>query len=144
MTHFYKGMWAVTGDWMSLTAHVNPWSVDPKTIEIEWLGSTEGAEYISPWNGSNTGPHVFFSKYSVCVWMTLPRVRTVDRESILYNDNEPTRVQLKPANVMTKRAFSRRKQHRANARYWKSVGRKKGLGDAWISFHLKDDSNLAW
>ena len=25
--------------------------------------------------------------------MTLPRVRSVDREPIVYNDNEPTRVQ---------------------------------------------------
>ena len=25
--------------------------------------------------------------------MTLPRVRSVNRESIVYNDNEPTRVQ---------------------------------------------------
>ena len=25
--------------------------------------------------------------------MTLPRVRSVDRELIVYNDNEPTRVQ---------------------------------------------------
>ena len=38
--------------------------------------------------------------------MTLPRVRSVDREPIVYNDNKPTR-------VMTTRAFSRRNQHRA-------------------------------
>ena len=25
--------------------------------------------------------------------MTLPRVRSIDREPIVYNDNEPTRVQ---------------------------------------------------
>ena len=28
--------------------------------------------------------------------------------------------------------------------YWKGVGRKKRLGDAWVLFHLTDVVNLAW
>ena len=57
--------------------------------------------------------------------MTLPRVRSVDREPIVYNDNEPTRVQTcdddtslfptKPASRYLK------------ALCWKSGGRKKVL-----------------
>ena len=70
--------------------------------------------------------------------MTLPRVRSVNREPIVYNDNEPTRVQTCHA-VMTTRAFSRRNQHRAKALCWKRGGgggggvggSQKGLGDAW-------------
>ena len=55
--------------------------------------------------------------------MTLPRVRSVDREPIIYNDNEPTRVQTCDDDT----AFSRRNQHRAKALCWKSGGRKKVL-----------------
>ena len=60
--------------------------------------------------------------------MTLPRVWSVNREPIVYNDNEPTRVQTCHA-VMTTRAFSRRNQHRAKALCWKGGGggRKKVL-----------------
>ena len=58
--------------------------------------------------------------------MTLPRVRSVDREPIVYNDNEPTRVQtcdddtsLFPAKPASRSC--------AKALCWKSGGRKKVL-----------------
>ena len=64
--------------------------------------------------------------------MTLPRVRSVDGEHIVYNDNQPKRVQtchddtslfpVKPASPCS----------------------QKGLGDAWVSFNLTDVVNLAW
>ena len=53
--------------------------------------------------------------------MTLPRVQTVDREPIVYNDNKPTRVQICDEDT----SLSRRNQHRPKALCWKSVGRKK-------------------
>ena len=70
--------------------------------------------------------------------MTLPRARSVDWVPIVYNHNEPTRVQIcdddtslfpaKPASrygpVLEKRGW------------------KKGLGDAWVSFHPTDVANL--
>ena len=56
--------------------------------------------------------------------MTLPQVRSIDREPIVYNDNEPTRVQTCDDDTI---AFSRRNQHRAKAVWWKSGGRKKVL-----------------
>ena len=55
--------------------------------------------------------------------MTLSQVWSVDREPIVYNDNEPMRVQ----TVMTTGAFSRQNQHRAKALCWKSGGRQKVL-----------------
>ena len=67
MTHSYKGGWAVTGDRKSLRVDVNPWSVDPKTIDFELMGSPEGSGYIWIWNGSNTGPHLFFKVFSLCL-----------------------------------------------------------------------------
>ena len=55
--------------------------------------------------------------------MTLPRVRSVDLEPIVYNDNEPTRMQTCDDGM----SLSRRNQHRAKALCWKSGGRKKVL-----------------
>ena len=55
--------------------------------------------------------------------MTLPRVWSVDREPIVYNDNEPTRVQTCDDDT----SLSRRNQHRAKALRWKSGDRKKVL-----------------
>ena len=55
--------------------------------------------------------------------MTLPQVRSVNREPVVYNDNKPTRVQTCDDDT----SFSRRNQNRAKALYWKSVGRKKVL-----------------
>ena len=49
--------------------------------------------------------------------------------------------------VMTTRAFSRRKQHRAKALCWRSGIAKRSwwcLGGAWVSFHPIDVVNLAW
>ena len=48
-----------------------------------------------------TKNHLFFTIHNTnrgflvnfYVLITLPRVRSVDREPIVYNDNEPTRVQ---------------------------------------------------
>ena len=78
--------------------------------------------------------------------MTLPRVRSVDREPIVYNDNEPTRVPT-CACVMTTGAFSRPNQHRAKALPAAVLERRqsqKRPGDAWVSFHPTDVVNLAW
>ena len=72
--------------------------------------------------------------------MTLPRVRSVDREHIVYNDNEPTRVQtcdddtgLFPAKPALRQGPMLEKR-----------GSQKGLGDAWVLFHPTDIVNLAW
>ena len=75
--------------------------------------------------------------------MTLPRVRSVDREPIVYNDhddNEPTRVQtcdddtsLFPAKPASRQGPLLEKR-----------GSQKGLGGAWVSFHPTDVVNLAW
>ena len=56
--------------------------------------------------------------------MTLPRVRSVDREPIVYNDNEPTHVQTCDDDTSF---FPAGNQHRAKALCWKSGGRKKVL-----------------
>ena len=63
--------------------------------------------------------------------MTLPRVRSVNREPIVYNDNEPTRVQtcdddtsLFPAKPASRQGPVLEKR-----------GSQKDLGDAWVSFH---------
>ena len=72
--------------------------------------------------------------------MTLPRVRSVDREPIVYNDNEPTRVQTcdDDTSLFPAKPASR----------WGPVlekrGSQKGFGDAWVSFHPTDVVNLAW
>ena len=55
--------------------------------------------------------------------MTLPQVRCVDREAIVYNDNEPTRVQ----TCVDDKSLSRRNQHRGKDLCWKGVGHKKVL-----------------
>ena len=72
--------------------------------------------------------------------MTLPRVWSVDREPIVYNDNEPTHVQtcdddtsLFPAKPASRHGPVLEKQRS-----------QKGLGDAWVSFHPTDVVNLAW
>ena len=72
--------------------------------------------------------------------MTLPRVRSVDREPIVYNDNEPTRVQtcdddtsLFPAKPASRYGPVLEKR-----------GSQKGLDGAWVSFHPTDVVNLAW
>ena len=63
--------------------------------------------------------------------MTLPRVRSVNQEPIVYNDNEPTRVQTcdDDASLFPVKPAS----------HWGPVlenwGSQKGLGDAWVSFH---------
>ena len=71
--------------------------------------------------------------------MTLPRVRSVNREPFVYNDNEPTSqtcddgtslFPAKPASCLGPVLEKR--------------GSQKGLGDAWISFHPTDVVNLAW
>ena len=49
--------------------------------------------------------------------------------------------------VMTTRAFSQRNQialRPCQLQYWKGIGRKKRLGDAWVSFHPTDIVNLTW
>ena len=49
--------------------------------------------------------------------------------------------------VMTTRAFSRRKQHRAKALCWRSRVAKRSwwcLGGAWVSLFPIDAVNLAW
>ena len=55
--------------------------------------------------------------------MTLPRVRSLDWEPIVYNNNEPTRVQTCDDDT----SLSRRNQHRAKALCSKNGGRKKVL-----------------
>ena len=71
--------------------------------------------------------------------MTLPRVRSVDWEPIVYNDNEPTGVQtcdddtsLFPAKPASRYGPVLEKR-----------GSQKGLGDAWVPFHPTDVVNLA-
>ena len=72
--------------------------------------------------------------------MTLSRVRSVDREPIVYNDNEPTRVQtcdddtsLFPAKPALREGPVLEKR-----------GSQNGLGDAWVSFNPTYVVNLAW
>ena len=74
--------------------------------------------------------------------MTLPRVRSVDREleSIVYNDNEPTRVQTCDDDTSL---FPAKPASRCGPVLEKR-GSQKGLGDAWVSFHPIDVVNLAW
>ena len=70
----------------------------------------------------------------------LTRIRSIDQEPIVYNDNEPTRVQtcdddmsLFPATPASRLGPVLEKR-----------GSQKGLGDAWVSFHPTDVVNLAW
>ena len=58
--------------------------------------------------------------------MTSSRVRSVDREPIVYNDNEPTRVHTcdDDTSLFPAKPASR---YRAKALCWKSWGRKKVL-----------------
>ena len=63
--------------------------------------------------------------------MTLPRVRSVDREPIVYNDNEPTRVPTCDDDTSLFPA----KQHRAKALPAAALVRRrsqKRLGYAWV------------
>ena len=73
--------------------------------------------------------------------MTLPRVRSVDREPIVYNDNEPTRVQTCDDDTSLFPAKPASRYLRPCA---VKAGVAKGLGDAWVSFHPTDVVNLAW
>ena len=56
------------------------------------------------------------------VQMTLPRVRSIDRETIVYNDNEPTCVQTCDEDTSL---FLAKAAHPAKALCWKNGGRKK-------------------
>ena len=70
--------------------------------------------------------------------MTLPRVRSVDWEPIVYNDNEPTRVQTCDDDTSIFPA-------KPTSRYGPVLekrGSQKGLGDAWAAFHPTDVINL--
>ena len=71
--------------------------------------------------------------------MTLPRVWSVDREPIVYNDNEPTRVQTcdDDTSLFPAKPASR---YGPVLEKW---GSQKSLGDAWVSFHPTDVVNLA-
>ena len=71
--------------------------------------------------------------------MTLPRVQSVDREPIVYNDNEPRRVQTCDDNTSLFPAKPASRQ----GPVLEKRGSQKGLGDAWVSFH-PTDVNLAW
>ena len=71
--------------------------------------------------------------------MTLPQVRSVDREPIVYNDNEPTRVQTCDDDTSL---FPAKPASRWGPMLEKR-GSRKGLGDAWVSFHPTDFVNLA-
>ena len=70
--------------------------------------------------------------------MTLPRVRSVDREPIVHNDNEPMRVQTCDDDTSLFAAKPALRPCTGKA------GSQKGLGDAWVSFHPTDAVNLAW
>ena len=72
--------------------------------------------------------------------MTLPRVRSVDREPIVYNDNEATRVETcdDDASLFPAKSASRL------GPVLEKRGSQKCLGDACVSFHLTDVVNLAW
>ena len=72
--------------------------------------------------------------------MTLPRARSVDRVPIVCNDNEPTRVQTCDDDTSL---FSAKPASRYGPVLEKR-GSKKGLGDAWVSFHPTDVVNLTW
>ena len=71
--------------------------------------------------------------------MTLPPVRSVDPEPIVYNDIEPMRVQTRDDDTSLFSAIP--------ASRWgpmlEKCGSQKGLGDAWLSF-LPTGVNLAW
>ena len=73
--------------------------------------------------------------------MTLPRVRSVDREPIVYSDNEPTRVQTCDDDTSL---YPAKPEHRVTAPVPEKRGSQKGLGDAWVSFHPTDVVNLSW
>ena len=72
--------------------------------------------------------------------MTLPRVRSVDREPIAYNDNEPTRVQ----TCDDDRSLFPAKPASRLGPVLEKRGSQKVLGDAWVSFHPTDVFDLAW
>ena len=63
-----------------------------RLLNLNWWGARRGMDLLD-YQRVKTLDHIFFSKYSVCVKITLPWVRSVDRELIVYNDNEPTCVQ---------------------------------------------------
>ena len=72
--------------------------------------------------------------------MTLLRVRSVDREPIVYNDNEPTNVQTCDDDTSI---FPAKPASRLGPVLEKG-GSQKGLGDAWVSLHPIGVVNLAW
>ena len=72
--------------------------------------------------------------------MTLPRVRSVNLEPIVYNDNEPTCVQTCDDDTSL---FPAKPASRLGPVLEKR-GSQKGLGDAWVSFHPTYVVNLAW
>ena len=63
--------------------------------------------------------------------MTLPRVWSVDREPIVYNDNKPTRLQ----TCDDTRGIFPSKPTSGYGPVLEKCGLQKGLGDAWASFH---------
>ena len=69
------------------------------------------------------------------------RVRSVDREPIVYNDNEPTRVQTcdDDANLFPGETSIALRPCAGKKRGW-----QKSLGDAWVSFYPTDVGILAW
>ena len=75
--------------------------------------------------------------------MTLSRVGSVDREPIVYIDNEPTRVQTcdDDTSLFPAKPASRYRYLRPCAG---KAGVAKKLGDAWVSFHPTDVVNSAW
>ena len=68
--------------------------------------------------------------------MTLPRVRSVDREPIVYNDNEPTRVQTCDDDTSLFPA-------KPASRYGPVLEKRGSQKGAWVSFHPTDVVNLA-
>ena len=73
--------------------------------------------------------------------MTLPWVHSVDREPIVYNYNEQTRVQTCDDDG---KSFFSGETNIAQRPVLEKRGSQKGLGDAWVSFHPTGVVNLAW
>ena len=69
--------------------------------------------------------------------MTLPPVRSVDREPIVYNDNERVQTCDDDTSLFPAKPASRQ------GPVLEKRGSQKGLGDAWVSFHPTDVVNLA-
>ena len=73
--------------------------------------------------------------------MILPRVQSVDREPIVYNDNEKSRVQTCDDGG---RSFFPAKPTALKGPVLEKRGSQKGLGDACVSFHPTGVVNLAF